>query len=152
VDAGAAPRSPAAPLQRFALTTAGGYFFVGEESAVRQALQVQATPDRAARFYAGPLFQRLQRSVPKGAVSYEITDCARAVRALLTKLTAEQGILPALLAQCSSGLNLPATTADISKLPPASHIASFFGPLLSTAELRDGRIVAHLEGVYPAGR
>ncbi len=41
---------------------------------------------------------------------------------------------------------------DPAKMPSVDHVASFFGPVLSYNELRDGRLVICLESRYPEAK
>lgn len=147
-----AKNAPPRPVKRFALTTAGGYFLWGEEPAVRNALQSLSAPERAARFYAGPLFQRLQRLTPKTSIGYEITDCAQTMRAVLAALTEQEGAMAEFKKSVRAGLALDQMSGDQSKLPSTDYIAAFFGPLVSYSEIREGRLVVHIDGFYPERR
>lgn len=135
-----------------AVAVAGGFVLSGDEAAVRGALQSLATPEQAARFYSGPLFQRLQRTVPTTACGYEILDFARIVRAVLSALAADaEGMLGTVIAEGIESFGFKGSP-DPGRLPPFSHVTSFFGPVVTATDLRDGRISIQVQGFYPEAR
>lgn len=135
-----------------AVAVAGGYVLFGDEATVRGALQSLSTPEQSARFYSGPLFQRLQQTAPTTACGYEILDFARVVRAALPAFAAEsEGMLGTVIAEGIESFGFKGSP-DPGKLPSFSHIASFFGPVITATDLRDGRFSIQVQGFYPEAR
>ena len=94
----------------------------------------------------------MRKRAPSVVTAYSFTDVPRLIKALSATVDAlrDQNVLDPLMAglgvdvldDLSEGL-------DVSKIPDLSRVATFFGPLFSYSQFKDGVLRSRTEFRYP---
>lgn len=119
------------------VAVAGSMLYAGDSELIRGVIRAQ-TAEKPAEdaFFNKPVYRKMLKDKPDGAMGYKLIDLQAIVRSMLSAENVEK-MKDALAARLSepdadkapSVLTKALRGIDFSKMPPADRIAAFFGPV-----------------------
>ncbi|MCF7847723.1 MAG: hypothetical protein K9M45_02645 [Kiritimatiellales bacterium] len=124
--------------QRMAFTVSGDYLVYGETDGVRLVLRAQNNEGAANPAFArSELVKGIRQHVPGGAFAYNAVDWKKNMDRIVRTFNKPEYIRAFRQGWINSSNGIP--PPDFGKLPPASHIASFFNTSYTYTEaVEDG--------------
>ena len=142
----------------FAVTVAGGHLFIGQAEGLREVVRTllgETAPQSS--FYDLKTMQELRGIVPVGAFAHSLFDWDALVKAAVTEESSSrfQEVMAASVKMQGAGedknpIQQYLAGLDYSRMPSAGHFASFFGPMFSYTEDKNGRLHYRMIMRYPA--
>ncbi len=121
------------PAEVAAFAVASDYLLYGQPDGIRQVIRSESSDDAATEsFERSPLVKGLRQHVPPRAFGFGAVDWKKHMAVVVRELDNPE--YSGLLLQNWAKSGSPFPPPDISKLPPADHIASFFNVSYQYAE------------------
>ncbi len=113
------------PADTISFAVSGNYLFYGQPDGVRQVIRNESSEATAnSRFEQTEMVEGLRSNTPDNAFGYSVVDWKKNMTFVIRELSKPQMYRMIFGQWAASGSPIP--PPDLSKLPPADHLASFF--------------------------
>ncbi|NLX26913.1 MAG: DUF3352 domain-containing protein [Lentisphaerae bacterium] len=117
------------PEAQLAFSVIDGYLIIGNTETVQQALRSVGKPSTLSQ---NPIIRNFRNMIPSTAFRFSLFDAKRYIKFLAELMQTEEYIM--MLDDYLYMNDIPISLPDLTKMPPAEHLASFFETIYSYSE------------------